>query len=153
MKKIITTFDQSIFKEIVGNSSVILAGGCFDILHPGHNAFLLAARKLGDLLVVLLESDQSVKKRKGSSRPINKISQRSRNLIEQTPTDIVIELPFPFTNADYDTLVTQIKPAIIATTKGDPYIIHKSRQAKKIDAELIEVIERLEGHSTTNSLR
>ncbi len=153
MKKVITHFDLPAFKEIVGDKSLVLVGGCFDILHPGHNTFLLEAKKYGDLLIVLLESDQSVTKRKGTDRPINNETLRAANLLEQTPTDIVIILPFPFVDKDYDNLVTQIKPAIIATTKGDPYINHKVRQARKIDAELIEIIERLEKYSTTNSLK
>jgi cytidyltransferase-like protein len=153
VKKNITTFKESQFKQFVSNKSLVLVGGCFDILHPGHTAFLAEAKKLGDLLIVLLESDQAVKERKGNNRPINNSQVRAKNLLGQTSTNIVITLPFPFVDADYDNLVTQIKPAIIATTKGDPYIDHKARQAKKIDAELIEVIDRLEGHSTTNSLR
>lgn len=153
MKKLITNFDLLTFKEIVGDKSLVLVGGCFDILHPGHSAFLNTAKKYGDLLIVLLESDQSVKERKGANRPINKASLRAHNLLEETPTNIVITLPFPFVDNDYDNLVTQIKPAIIATTKGDPFISHKVRQAKKVDAKLIEVIERLEDYSTTNTLK
>ncbi len=153
MKKTITSFEWSVLKNLVNDNSIVLVGGCFDILHPGHLAFLNEAKKLGSILVVLLESDESVKKRKGNDRPINKSSIRAKNLLEQTPTNIVITLPFPFEDKDYDNLVTEIKPAIIATTKGDPYINHKLRQVQKIDAELIEVIERLSGHSTTNSLR
>lgn len=152
MKKSITTFEQPLFKELVNDHSLVLVGGCFDILHPGHIAFLTEAKKLGDILLVLLESDQAVAKRKGERRPINKSSIRTKNLLQQTPTNIVITLPFPFEDKDYDNLVTQIKPAIIATTKGDPYINHKLRQAQIIDAELIEVIERIKDHSTTNSL-
>jgi len=153
VKKTITSFEWSVLKNLVNDNSIVLVGGCFDILHPGHLAFLNEAKKLGSILVVLLESDESVKKRKGNDRPINKSSIRAKNLLEQTPTNIVITLPFPFEDKDYDNLVTEIKPAIIATTKGDPYINHKLRQVQKIDAELIEVIERLSGHSTTNSLR
>jgi len=153
VKKIITTSQLNEFREELNNKSLILVGGCFDILHPGHVAFLTEAKKLGDTLIVLLESDQAVTKRKGQGRPINNVSSRSRNIIQKTPSDIVIELPFPFTDSDYDNLVTQIKPAIIATTKGDPYKDHKSRQAIKNGSELIEVMDRVGDYSTTNILK
>ena len=56
-------------------------------------------------------------------------------------------------DSDYDKLVSEIKPAIIATTKGDPYRHHKERQAQIVNAEVIDVIERLPQYSTTNSIK
>jgi rfaE bifunctional protein nucleotidyltransferase chain/domain len=56
---------------------VITTNGCFDILHVGHVSYLKAARQLGDLLLVGLNSDASVKKIKGPSRPINSETARS----------------------------------------------------------------------------
>lgn len=55
---------------------VVFTNGCFDLLHKGHVSYLERARGLGDLLVVALNSDASVRKLKGSSRPINKLADR-----------------------------------------------------------------------------
>jgi rfaE bifunctional protein nucleotidyltransferase chain/domain len=153
VKKIITPNELPTIINQSRNKTIVLVGGCFDILHPGHIAFLTAAKKIGDILILLLESDQAVTKRKGKGRPINNAAIRSQNLLKQTPVDIIIKLSFPFKDADYDSLVSAIKPAIIATTKGDPFLSHKIRQAEKNDAQVVEVIERLGDHSTTNSIK
>lgn len=128
---------------------LVLVGGCFDVLHQGHRSFLKAAEKQGDLLVVLLESDEAVSKRKGPKRPLNTQLTRAQNLLSSTPSKLIILLPFPFEDNDYDQLVSSVKPAIIATTKGDEFIHHKIRQAKKVDAQVVEVINRLPKYSTT----
>jgi len=144
--------ELSKINEVEDKKTLVLVGGCFDILHPGHIAFLIEAKKYGTL-VILLESDKSIKKRKGDNRPVNTMSVRANNLLTKTQANIVIQLPFPFTDHDYDELVTKIKPAIIATTKGDPDIHHKKRQANLINSKVIEVIARLADHSTTNILK
>ncbi|MEK7605173.1 MAG: adenylyltransferase/cytidyltransferase family protein [Patescibacteria group bacterium] len=149
MKKIIQSDQVSQIKKELEDKTIVLVGGCFDVLHPGHRSFLKAAEGQGDSLVVLLESDEAVSKRKGPKRPVNTQLTRAQNLLSSTPTGLVILLPFPFEDNDYDQLVTSIKPAIIATTKGDPSIHHKIRQAKKIGAQVVEVIDRLPNHSTT----
>ncbi len=132
--------------------NLVLAGGCFDILHPGHIQFLRRAKAAGDLLALLLESDESIKKRKGDTRPINMQQKRAETLLAKTDTDIVALLPYPFDDKDYDNLVTRLKPAIIATTLADPYKYHKDRQASLIGAKVLEVIERLPEYSTTQLL-
>ena len=86
---------------------------------------------------------------KVQNAPSIRNSREHRTFLSSTPTGLVILLPFPFEDNDYDQLVTSIKPAIIATTKGDPSIHHKIRQAKKIGAQVVEVIDRLPNHSTT----
>ena len=55
---------------------VVATGGCFDVLHAGHAQYLRAARELGDLLVVLLNSDASVRRLKGPGRPVNPVADR-----------------------------------------------------------------------------
>lgn len=60
----------------VSGEKIVLTNGCFDILHPGHVHYLQKARELGDRLVVLVNSDESVKRLKGEGRPINKLSCR-----------------------------------------------------------------------------
>lgn len=131
---------------------IVLAGGCFDLLHQGHLMFLQKAKEQGDLLIVLLESDQSIKQWKGDNRPINNQKQRAEALAKLPFVDLVVYLPHFTANAEYDNLVLSIKPAIIATTAGDPYRAHKERQAKHIGAKVIDVIERLPEFSTTKVL-
>ncbi|MDQ1073613.1 D-glycero-beta-D-manno-heptose 1-phosphate adenylyltransferase [Streptomyces canus] len=60
--------------------TVVAAGGCFDLLHAGHVGLLQAARRLGDCLVVCVNSDASVRRRKGPERPVNPLADRVRVL-------------------------------------------------------------------------
>ncbi|EJS89884.1 bifunctional heptose 7-phosphate kinase/heptose 1-phosphate adenyltransferase, partial [Pasteurella multocida subsp. multocida str. Anand1_cattle] len=55
---------------------IVMTNGCFDILHPGHVSYLENARKLGDRLIVAVNSDDSVKRLKGETRPINDLQSR-----------------------------------------------------------------------------
>jgi cytidyltransferase-like protein len=140
-------------KKTLQNKTVVLAGGCFDLLHEGHVEFLRSSKAVGDVLVVLLESDQSIREHKGDNRPYNTQQKRAEQLIAKTDTDIAITLPYPFLDIDYDSLVTKLKPAIIATTLADPYKYHKDRQASLVGATVLEVIKRLPEHSTTKLLK
>ena len=128
---------------------LVLAGGCFDILHVGHIKFLTAAKKKGDILFILLESDKNVEKFKGKNRPINNQAERAMVLSSLRFVDYVIILGEMKTNSDYDKLIVNLKPDIIATTKKSQQIIHNARQAKLIDAELALVINRISNKSTT----
>lgn len=129
--------------------STVLAGGCFDILHQGHIKFLEKAKKQGDFLFVFLESDKKIIEMKGKDRPINTQKDRAEALAELSFIDYIIALPFFKTNKDYDDLVFEFKPDIIATTKGDPARFHKERQAKVLKIKVIDVIERISNQSTT----
>ena len=70
--------------------SVVLTNGCFDLLHPGHVALLEAARRQGDLLVVALNADASVRRLKGEGRPILPESERAELLLALEPVDRVV---------------------------------------------------------------
>ncbi|MGW0605232.1 D-glycero-beta-D-manno-heptose 1-phosphate adenylyltransferase [Streptomyces sp. NPDC002640] len=63
-----------------GGGTVVAAGGCFDLLHAGHVGLLEEARRLGDCLVVCVNSDSSVRRRKGDGRPVNPLADRVRVL-------------------------------------------------------------------------
>ena len=63
------------------NKKIVFTNGCFDILHLGHATYLEESRNLGDFLVVAINSDESVRQLKGSGRPINSQSLRSKNLL------------------------------------------------------------------------
>lgn len=135
------------------NKKIVLAGGCFDILHVGHIEFLRNAKKEGDVLLVFLESDESIKKIKGPERPINSQADRAKVLASLEIVDCVVLLPELKSNTEYDQLVSSIKPAIIAITKGDPGKSHKDRQAEKIGAKVVEVTDTVSNRSTTKLLK
>ncbi len=118
---------------------IIVVGGCFDLLHYGHISFLKQAKAHGDYLVVLLESDEKVKKLKGDTRPIHNQNQRKEMLESLSCVDEVIILPAVTTDADYIKLVEQIKPGVIAVTEGDPLTAKKQEQANRFGATLIKI--------------
>jgi rfaE bifunctional protein nucleotidyltransferase chain/domain len=121
------------------NHKIVLTGGCFDILHYGHIYFLKKAKGLGSYLIIALESDANIKKLKGEGRPIHSQSQRREMLESLEFVDKVISLPDKMDDADYFNLVKTIQPSIIATTKGDPALIKKQKQAKIIGAQVIQI--------------
>ncbi|MGA2911147.1 MAG: adenylyltransferase/cytidyltransferase family protein [Candidatus Levyibacteriota bacterium] len=128
---------------------VILAGGCFDVIHLGHIKFLQAAKKTGDILLVMLESDESVHKIKGDKRPIHNQNERAEVLVGIRFVDYVIKIPFLQRNDEYDKLVMKLNPSVIAVTKGSNALEHSKRQAKQIGAQLLEVIGYIPEKSTT----
>ena len=127
---------------------IVLAGGVFDILHYGHIHFLKEAKKLGDYLIVALESDKNVKKLKGESRPFHNQKQRKEILEGMSYVDRVIILKDEMRDRDYEKLVIAISPNIIAVTKGDKMIEKKKAHAKKAGAKVSE-IPLIKTHSTT----
>lgn len=132
---------------------IVLAGGCFDILHIGHITFLKKAKEAGDSLFILLESDEAIKRIKGKNRPINNQEDRAKILAALNVVDFVVLLPANLTDKDYDRIVIQIKPAIIATTKGDPFRMHKERQAVLINCKIIDVTDIISDQSTSRLVK
>ena len=127
------------------HQKVVLVGGCFDILHYGHICFLKESKKLGDHLVVFLESDENTRKLKGPKRPIHSQEQRSEILKSLSFIDEVISLP-PL--PDYRKLTKGINPQIIAVTQGDSMLKEKKEHAKKVGAKVV-VIPEIKTKSTT----
>ncbi len=132
---------------------IVLVGGCFDILHIGHIKFLQKAKEKGDFLFVLLESDESVKKLKGSKRPINTQKDRAEILSSLKMVDYVIILPKLLKDGEYDKLIKSLRPNVLAVTVGDKNIKHKVRQAKITGAKVIPVLKRIKNKSTRNILK
>lgn len=128
---------------------IVLAGGCFDILHIGHISYLEKSKAQGDSLFILLESDEKIRKTKGKNRPINTQEDRAEVLAKLQMIDYIVTLKGVLTNEDYDKLILAIKPAIIATTKADPYRMHKERQATLSGARVVDVTEVIQTNSTT----
>lgn len=127
---------------------VVLVGGCFDLLHFGHISFLKQAKEHGDHLVVLLESDEKVRKLKGDNRPIHNQNQRKEMLEALSVVDEVIIVPSVTTDQYYSDLIAKISPSSIAITEGDPMIEKKREQAKRFHAEFI-VISKIPTPSTS----
>lgn len=143
----ISTFSQNQRKS----GEIVLVGGCFDVLHPGHVIFLEKAKQEGDLLIVLLESDEKIKLLKGIDRPVHAQIDRAKILSALQSVDYVVLLPFMETDLAYDTLVRQIKPDIIAVTEGEEYQ-HQERAAKLTGAELKFVTKIIGNYSTSRIL-
>lgn len=133
-------------------AKVVLVGGCFDILHPGHIVFLQKAKKQADCLIVLLESDQKIKQLKGKNRPFFNQKERAAVLKGLKFVDQIIMLPFMKNDADYEKIIKKIKPDIIAATRGAPDNYHKKRVAKLVGAKLKYVTNIIGDYSTTNIL-
>lgn len=136
--------------EIKKNGKLVLVGGCFDILHPGHTQFLKQAKSQGDILLVMLEPDASIQAKKGRGRPVNSQEKRAHTLSLQPDVNYVLLLPHLKTDKDYYEMTNLIQPDIIAVTENDPALIHKQRQAESVGGQVVEVIKRLPKHSTTN---
>ncbi len=134
------------------DKKIVLAGGCFDILHIGHIEFLEKAKKEGDYLFILLESDVAIKRIKGKNRPFNSLEDRAKLLSALEIADYIVLLP-EFKNEDYDELIKSLKPDTIATTKGDPKKHHKERQAKLVNAKIKEVTEKISNQSTSRLVK
>src|SRR3989339_489747 len=74
---------------------IVFTNGCFDIIHVGHTRYLKAARKLGDVLIIAVNSDASVKRLKGPGRPVNNENDRMEILSEFPFVDLVVLFNIP----------------------------------------------------------
>lgn len=127
----------------------ILVGGCFDFIHFGHVKFLSEAKKHGDKLVVMLESDETIKHLKGDDRPFHTQAQRKIMLKSLRMVDEIILLHPHMTDADYFETIKKIKPDSIAFTEGDPILEKKLKQTETIGASAI-IIPKVLTHSTSS---
>jgi rfaE bifunctional protein nucleotidyltransferase chain/domain len=129
-------------------NNVVLVGGCFDLLHYGHISFLKNAKKLGDHLIVLLESDENVRRLKGENRPFHTQSERKEMLLSLSSVDEVLELPPIVGYQSYFDQIQKIHPSIIAVTEGDPKLQAKEKQAEMAGARVV-VIPKIHTPSTS----
>ena len=106
---------ETIKKLQAQGKKIVATNGCFDILHVGHLRYLEASKALGDVLVVGLNSDKSVKRLKGESRPINNQDDRAEMLLALKPVDFVVI----FDEDTAEEFLKSIKPSIY--TKGGDY--------------------------------
>lgn len=142
--------DDEILK-IEGKNRVLI-GGCFDILHPGHFEFIKRAKKEGNILILLLENDENIKRLKGSNHPLNSHLKRAENLLK-TSVDYIVLLQTPNSDKYYFELVKSIHPDIIAVTENDPLIEVKRKQAREIGGDLKVVMKRDKRYSSSSILK
>lgn len=124
---------------------VVFTNGCFDILHRGHVTYLNQARDLGDLLIVGINSDESVKRLKGPERPVNMLEDRAYVLSALKSVDYVI----PFEEDTPLDLINMIMPDILV--KGGDYTIDRIIGAQEVLAHggRVEIIPFVPGKSTS----
>jgi D-glycero-beta-D-manno-heptose 1-phosphate adenylyltransferase len=125
---------------------IVFTNGCFDILHLGHIDYLAKARALGDLLVIGLNTDASVRRIKGSGRPVNNQYARSILLASMSFVDAIVLF-------DEDTpyhLIQKIQPQILV--KGTDYKPDEIVGADIVRANggRVVTIDFLEGYSTSS---
>jgi D-beta-D-heptose 7-phosphate kinase / D-beta-D-heptose 1-phosphate adenosyltransferase len=134
--------------------SVVFTNGCFDVLHSGHVTLLEQAAALGDYLVVGLNSDESVKRLKGPSRPINNESDRARVLGALASVDAVVL--FGKDSQGNDTpldLIAALKPDVLV--KGADYTKDRVVGADIVEQHggRVELVSLVEGKSTTGVIQ
>jgi D-beta-D-heptose 7-phosphate kinase/D-beta-D-heptose 1-phosphate adenosyltransferase len=123
------------------NISIVFTNGCFDILHLGHIKYLEKARELGDILIVGINSDESIKRIKGDQRPVNSLYDRACLIASLKSVDYVV----PFEEDNPEMLIKKIMPDILA--KGADYKVEEVIGGKF--AKKVVLIDFIDGKSTT----
>ena len=129
--------------------SIVFTNGCFDIIHYGHVDYLVKAKELGDKLVIGLNSDMSVKRLKGESRPVMNEMARATLLASLVFVDAVVV----FEEDTPEDLIKTIVPDILV--KGGDYKYQDIVGADfvSVTGGLVEIIPFVEGYSTTDILK
>lgn len=127
---------------------VVFTNGVFDLLHPGHIDILVAARNEGDSLVVAINTDESVRRLKGPSRPVRSTAERALVLASLEFVDAVVAFP-------QDTpleLIRVLRPDVLV--KGGDYTEDSIVGAPDVRARggRVVVVPLTEGHSTTSTI-
>lgn len=110
---------------------IVMTGGIFDVLHPGHTRYLQKAKKLGDILIVVVNSDDSTRRNKGPKRPINN-------------QEIRMEIIASLESVDYVTIFNELTPKEIIT-EVKPHIWVKGGQYKSGEMPEAPVIRKYGG--------
>jgi D-beta-D-heptose 7-phosphate kinase/D-beta-D-heptose 1-phosphate adenosyltransferase len=128
---------------------IVFTNGCFDILHKGHVTLLNKARQLGDVLIVGINSDESIRKLKGPERPINSLEDRITVLAGLESVDYLMA----FKEESPERLIRIVRPNVFV--KGGDYTeesIPEAQLVKKLGG-IIAIIPYVIDHSTTNIIR
>ena len=125
---------------------IVFTNGCFDILHRGHTTYLNRAKACGDILIVGLNSDRSVRHLKGPTRPINTLEDRAQILAALSCVDHIV----PFDGDTPHELIQAIKPDIFV--KGGDYTRETLPEAALVErlGGKVQILPYLENHSTTS---
>lgn len=145
----VNTLIEAVRAAQARGEKVVMTNGCFDLLHAGHVAYLEEARKLGDRLIVAVNSDASVSRLKGPTRPINQLDQRMRVLAGLQSVDWVV----PFEEDTPAELIARVVPDLLV--KGGDY---KPEEIAGADTVLqaggeVKVLSFVDGVSTTAMVR
>lgn len=128
---------------------VVFTNGCFDILHIGHLRYLNEAKELGDILIVGVNSDASVKRLKGETRPINPEGDRAEMLTGLKAVDytVIFEEDTPVE------LIGELKPSI--HVKGGDYKVEDLPESKVVFAYggEVKILSLIDGRSTSNVVK
>ena len=129
-----------------GGKKIVFTNGCFDILHAGHVRYLAAARALGDCLVLGLNTDASVRRIKGPTRPINSEEDRAEVADALKAVDYVVLFDEPTA----EQVIGKVRPDIYV--KGGDYTLETLPEAKIVQSYggRVEFIALVAGRSTTN---
>src|SRR3989338_10921185 len=131
------------------NKKIVTTNGVFDILHIGHIRYLQEAKKLGDILIIAVNSDSSVKKIKGPKRPLNNENDRSEALAALECVDYVAI----FSEDNPINILEMIKPSI--HVKGRDYKLSQIIEKDCVEKNKgkIVLIPKVEGYSTTEFIK
>jgi len=145
--------DRKFGKELIEklksqNKKVVFTNGCFDILHVGHLRYLNEAKKQGDVLIVGVNSDDSVKRLKGDTRPINGENDRAEMLCGLKAVDYTVI----FKEDTPERLIEELQPSI--HVKGGDYTKDQLPETKIVESYggEVRILSFVEGKSTTNIL-
>lgn len=128
---------------------IVFTNGCFDILHVGHVRYLTTAKSFGDVLIVGLNTDDSVKRLKGATRPVNNQADRAEVLLGLKAVDYVIF----FGEDTAENLIAELQPDVYV--KGGDYTLDTLPEAKIVQAYggRVELVKIVAGKSTTNIIK
>ena len=131
------------------NRKIVFTNGCFDILHSGHVKYLKLAKELGDILVIGINSDNSIKQLKGDTRPINPLDDRAYVLSSLSVVDYVIA----FDDLTPIELISQVLPDILV--KGGDYKVDEivGSGFVKNNGGIVKTLPYLDGVSTTDIIK
>lgn len=144
--KILHAEDLETFRQDNADKKIVFTNGCFDILHVGHKRYLQQAATLGDILVVGVNSDESVRRLKGPERPVNNEQDRAEMLCALGFIDYVVIFG---EDTPYE-LIKKIQPDVLV--KGGDYKPEEVVGKDIVEARggKLELIKFVEGKSTTN---
>ena len=125
---------------------IVMTNGCFDIIHPGHVRYLQQASALGDILIVAVNDDDSVRRLKGSSRPLNTVADRMAVLAALSGVDYVV----PFTEDTPERLIKLLAPDVLV--KGGDYSVEQIAGHESVleRGGEVRILEFVTGHSTSD---